>query len=159
MLSVVGRILGFGKDTLFDKTMRRICMTCVTVVVTLVAIAALSSFIEEFLYPKWIRPYISECVYNEKHLSNHVVFQEMAYRDKGRVYDEIKGKVLLENVDWVITSSDKDTLAVFCKNGKRGYLNRFTGEVVLPAIYSKAWIFSEGLAAVEKEGKLLFKIS
>ena len=40
--------------------------------------------------------------------------------------------------------------------GKRGYLNRFTGEVILPAIYSRAWVFSEGLAAVEKDNKLVF---
>ncbi len=55
-----------------------------------------------------------------------------------------------------MTSEDKDSLAVFSKDGKRGYINRFTGEIQIPSQYSKAWIFSEGLAAVEKDKKLLF---
>ena len=42
-----------------------------------------------------------------------------------------------------------DSLTVFCDmDGKRGYLNVKTGEIVIPAQYSKAWNFSEGLAAV-----------
>ena len=35
-------------------------------------------------------------------------------------------------------------------------MNRFTGEVVIPAIYTRAWVFCEGIAAVEKDGELLF---
>lgn len=38
----------------------------------------------------------------------------------------------------------------------RGYLHRRTGEIVIPEIYSHAWIFSEGLAAVEQNGNINF---
>lgn len=152
----IGRFFGFRKDTSFDRMIARVCSTSLTVIAVLIAIAALTSFVEEVAYPKWIRPYTSEVVFTDKHLSNHIVFQEMLYQDKGRVYNEVNDEVVLKDVDWVITSGDKDSLAVFCKNGRRGYLNRFTGEVVLSSIYSKAWVFSEGLAAVEKEGKLFF---
>ena len=114
------------------------------------------AFCYEVVYRDWIRPHTSEVVYSDRHLSNHVVFQELYYQDKGRVYDENLKKVVLEDVDWVVVSNDKDSLAVFAKNGKRGYLNRFTGEVTLPAIYTRAWVFSEGLAAVEKDNELVF---
>lgn len=64
--------------------------------------------------------------------------------------------MLLKDVDWVVTSDDKDSLAVFSKDGKRGYINRFTGKVAIPLSFTRAWIFSEGLAAVEKDGELMF---
>lgn len=41
-----------------------------------------------------------------------------------------------------------DSLVVYSKNFKRGYFDRYTGEPVIPAQYTHAWIFSEGLAAV-----------
>ena len=140
----------------FVKFMWHICSICIMLLLVICTGTAIVYLIDEVIYPKWIRPYTSECIANEKHLSNHIVFQEMEYRDKGRVYDKLHEKVVLKGVDWVITSEDKDSLAVFAKNGKRGYLNRFTGKVALPAIYSRAWIFSEGIAAVEKEHKLMF---
>ncbi|MCR4848098.1 MAG: WG repeat-containing protein, partial [Bacteroidales bacterium] len=51
-----------------------------------------------------------------------------------------------------------DSLSVFCSStkGKRGYFNRFTGEVAVPAQYEKAWIFSEGMACVLDKGMLHF---
>lgn len=154
--SFIGKFLGYKKDTPFDRMIARICSVSLTIIAVLIAIAALTSFVEEIVYPKWIRPYTSEVVFSDKHLSNHIVFQEMLYQEKGRVYNEVKDEVVLKDVDWVITSNDKDSLAVFSKDGKRGYMNRCTGEIVLPAIYSRAWVFSEGIAAVEKNGKLKF---
>lgn len=64
--------------------------------------------------------------------------------------------MLLNDADWVVTSSDKDSLVVFARNGKRGYINRFTGEIAIPENYTRAWGFSESLATVEKNGGLLF---
>lgn len=154
--SFIGKFLGYKKDTPFDRMIARACSVSLTVVVALIAVAAFTSFIEEIAYPQWIRPYTSEKVYSERHLSNHILFQEMYYQEDGRVYDEVKDKVILDNVDWVVTSGDKDSLAVFSIDGKRGYMNRYTGEIVLPAIYSRAWVFSEGIAAVENNGKLQF---
>lgn len=49
------------------------------------------------------------------------------------------------------TSDDKDSLAVFARNGKREYTNRFTEKIAVSQNYTRAWIFSEGLVAVEKE--------
>ena len=55
--------------------------------------------------------------------------------------------------------SDNDSLAVYAFYDKRGYINVKNGDVVISAWrndYQKAWPFSEGLAAVMKDGKIGF---
>ena len=58
----IGRFFGFRKDMSFDRMIARVCSTSLTVIAVLIAIAALTSFVEEVAYPKWIRPYTSEVV-------------------------------------------------------------------------------------------------
>jgi hypothetical protein len=67
------------------------------------------------------------------------------------------GEVTAEKIkfDWT-SSSPNDSLGVFCSDGKRGYYNSYTGKIVVPAQYRRAWIFSEGLAAVQKNGMIGF---
>ena len=67
------------------------------------------------------------------------------------------GEVTAEKIkfDWT-SSSPNDSLGVFCSDGKRGYYNSYTGKIVVEAQYRRAWIFSEGLAAVQKNGQIGF---
>ena len=67
------------------------------------------------------------------------------------------GEVTAEKIkfDWT-SASPNDSLGVFCSNGKRGYYNSYTGKIVIPAQYRRAWVFSEGLAAVQKNGQIGF---
>ena len=67
------------------------------------------------------------------------------------------GEVTAEKIkfDWT-SSSPNDSLGVFCSDGKRGYYNSYTGKIVVPAQYRRVWIFSEGLAAVQKNGMIGF---
>lgn len=67
------------------------------------------------------------------------------------------GEITAEKIkfDWT-SSSPNDSLGVFCSDGKRGYYNSYTGKIVVPALYRRAWIFSEGLAAVQKNGMIGF---
>ena len=155
-LQKIAKLFGYKEGTTFGKVIWRIFATCFTLLFLICTIAFVYAFCYEVVYRDWIRPHTVEIVYSDRHLSNHIVFQELYYQDKGRVYDENLKKVIVEEVDWVVISDDKDSLAVFAKDGKRGYLNRFTGEVTLPAIYTRAWVFSEGLAAVEKDNELVF---
>ena len=66
---------------------------------------------------------------------------------------------VLEDICWITQPyADNDSLLCFASQGYRGYLNLNTGKVVVPANnYVKAWIFSEGLAAVmEPDSTLVF---
>lgn len=149
-------LFGYKDESVFGKVVKRIFASCVTILLVLFTVCILYSLATDVVYDEWIRPHTDDRVWEEKYISNHIVFQNMYYSDEKRIYDKTKEKVLLKDVDWVVTSYDKDSLAVFARNGKRGYINRFTGEIAIPELYTRAWVFSEGLAAVEKNGELLF---
>lgn len=77
----------------------------------------------------------------------------------GYLRNNATGKKVLRDVRWVRTASNEtDTLACYASKGFRGYLDVRTGKPVIPAEhYTKAWLFSEGLAAVmEKDGTIKF---
>lgn len=76
---------------------------------------------------------------------------------KVTIKNEATGKVTIKDIkiDWTQESS-RDSLAVFCSERKRGYYNMYTGEIAVPAQYRRAWVFSEGLAAVQRNGMIGF---
>lgn len=76
---------------------------------------------------------------------------------KVSIKNTVTGKITIKDIklDWT-TSSPNDSLSVYCTEGKRGYYNAYTGEVAIPAQYRRAWVFSEGLAAVQKNGMIGF---
>ena len=51
---------------------------------------------------------------------------------------------------------DMDSIGIFEKDGMRGFYNLNTDKVLVNANYTHAWFFSDGLAAVEKGGKIGF---
>lgn len=69
----------------------------------------------------------------------------------------VTGKKLTPKLQYIYNGFVSDTLTVFeDKQGKRGYLNAYTGEIAIPAQFEHAWIFSEGVGAVVKNGQLGF---
>jgi len=115
---------------------------------------------------------ISICVFQschhvpEKKIYSDVAESGMLLGDDLEAVKESNGKISIVNVetgettiknikiDW--TSSTNDSLAVFCSGGRRGYYNIYTGKIVVEAKYRRAWLFSEGLAAVQKNGNIGF---
>ncbi len=154
ILWVIG-LFGYKEGSSFGKFLKRVFAVCATFLVVVYTCVLLYVLVVQVVYEKGIKPRTEYYIVEEAQMSDRIVFQRNNYTYEGRIYDADKEKVILEDVDWVAVA-DKDPLAVFAKGGKRGYLNRFTGEVVVPEIYNRAWIFSDGLAAVEKEGELLF---
>ena len=58
---------------------------------------------------------------------------------------------------FINTYNSEDSLVVFRTFDRlRGYLNVKTGKIIIPAQYQRAWNFSEGIAAVYKEGLVSF---
>lgn len=93
--------------------------------------------------------------YNSKYLSSHIYYHPANSYRLGYVFDTRTEKKVFTGLDWVILSPD-DSLAVFSKKHKRGYLNIYTGKEVIPAAYVKAWIFSDGVAAVLENDSVYF---
>lgn len=78
---------------------------------------------------------------------------------KSNIINPVTKKVIVKDIDWCHYSdeTDEDPIVLFAKNGKRGFCNTVTDEVIVePTTYTKAWIFSEGLAAVERNGYIGF---
>lgn len=83
--------------------------------------------------------------------------EQISYFDgQVKLFNQITRKETTTKLDWVASIGESDTLTVFCKKGKRGFINLVTGKIIIPQQYDRAWIFSEGLAAVLKNNQLGF---
>ena len=127
---------------------RSIATILILIPVGLVALIACAYYDSEY----------GRCYWKDDYLSDDVVVHGFQNK-KVRVYNNRTGKYTTPKVIWVSGTSADDSLTVYAISGKRGYLNINNGEIVIDAEannYSKAWVFSEGLAAVMKDGKIGF---
>lgn len=100
---------------------------------------------------------IEDSVVDEGFLRNDDLVAVKSSDGRVSIKNEVTGKVTIKDIklDWTQESS-RDSLAVFCSEKKRGYYNMYTGEIAVPAQYRRAWVFAEGLAAVQKNGMIGF---
>ena len=95
--------------------------------------------------------------WRDKRLSQHVELH--SYRDASQVYNVKDKKYTTYKINWVSEVTDGDSLAVYAIPHHRGYINVNNGQIVIDAEvneYSRAWVFSEGKAAIVKDGKIGF---
>lgn len=94
--------------------------------------------------------------WNDEHICGSI-WKHQFHNGQIRLYDESIDKYTTPRINWISDISDDDSLVVYALPGKRGYLNVHTGQIVVEANeYQSAWIFSEGLAAVAKDGMIGF---
>ena len=80
-------------------------------------------------------------------------------KGKSNIINPTTKEVIVKDIEWChySSNSDEDPIVLFAKDGKRGFCNIVTNEVIVsPTTYTKAWVFSEGLAAVERKGYIGF---
>lgn len=112
----------------------------------LIGLAAIGMFI--FCVSIWYEKNYGHAYWKDHTLSTDIVVK--CYQNNTvRVWNKATGQFTTPKLRWVSGVPERDSLTVFCsREGKRGYLNVKTGKIVIPASYSKAWQFSEGLGAV-----------
>ena len=96
--------------------------------------------------------------YADKWLSDDVVVYYFA-DDTYRVYNTSTEKYTTPRISWVASAAENDSIGVYAIDDRRGFINTKTGDIVINAKsndYEKAWVFSDGLAAVMKDGKVGF---
>ncbi len=96
--------------------------------------------------------------YYDRRLSDNVTLRSFS-DNKWRVYNNQTEEYTTDKINWLSEISDNDSLVVYAMPNKRGYINVNSGRIVIDAEtndYRKAWVFSEGLAAVMKDGKIGF---
>lgn len=158
----VARMFGYQAENKFARVVWYVFATSAALVAVYVLVALSIVFFEEMSdihssnksrrkvnSPTYLHDY------NNQYVSPYVIYHD-GY--PGYLYNTTLGHRTATGIHWICKSSDGDSLAVYCTNDehKRGYVNRFTGEVVIPAQYEKAWIFSEGVACVYNKGVLRF---
>lgn len=96
--------------------------------------------------------YIKKDMYDMYSYSTWIGGKYIFYENGSHSYVRKRGteEKVLENICWITQYPDsEDSLLCFSSQGYRGYWNYNTGKVEVPADHwVKAWIFSEGLAAV-----------
>ena len=146
-------ILGMKDDSLYCKILRRVVGTCFAIFMFLLAFASACSLCE-ILCSRFDLPLFDEDKNYEKELSPGISFYSI-YGEKGYLKDA-QGKKILKDILWIASPLGEDSLVCYSNGNKRGYFNKFTGKVVIEPKYNHAWIFSEGLAAVDDNGWIKF---
>ena len=100
---------------------------------------------------------IMEDISDEGYLLNDDLVAYRTGDGKVSIKNEATGDITIKDIklDWTQRSRN-DSLAVFCSENKRGYYNMYTGEIAVPAQFRRAWVFSDGLAAVQRNGNIGF---
>lgn len=89
--------------------------------------------------------------WGDEYISEYVSKRYYCEQNEYKVYNHRLGKIMAEDIDCIVNPTEGDSLTVFFQGSLRGFLNVNTGRVVIPAQYRRAWVFSEGLAAVVDE--------
>lgn len=147
------KLWGYKSKNKYLKFLWRTTVTCMVCLLVMLTLAIGKVFHKEVL---------NNCFTSGGHYwiieedISHYIKLERDYYDRYRIYDQKHDKVLYEDVVCVTYDSKTDSIALVCLKGKFCYIDRKTGAEIIPIHYDQAWIFSEGLAAVEIEGKIVF---
>ena len=148
--------LGMKDDSKYCKIVRRIVSTSFAVIMVMVAAVAILAtcriFYDEVEYHKMR----SEDSYDSQYVSWNVTYYSKGYDSDDGYIKTADGEKTLQNISWIGKPWGGDSLVCYSDGKMCGYFNMFTGRTVIKPQYSNAWIFSEGLAAVDDGGLVKF---
>ena len=153
----VAKLFGYKEGTTFGKIVWRVFALSASLVMFYIAVIFTCFIVEEVgdKIDDMKRNKNTYCHrYGNQYVSPYVIYHDGP--EGGYLFNTVNGKRTLTGINWVCKSHDGDSLEFFSSNRKRGYFNRFTGELAIPAQYDKAWVFSEDVACVYKDGVLTF---
>lgn len=149
-------LFGYKREGKFAKCVWGLFAVSGTVIVTFIAGAMIYAMYME-IRPRF-RQYVcdGEDCYCNTHISRNVFMHDHG-DGKAWVKNTLTDKKTLTGIAWISKPlGEKDSLIVYSDGKKRGYFNKFTGEVAIPAKYKHAWAFSDGIASVEEDGLIKF---
>lgn len=146
----VCNIFSWDNKAPFWRVVWAIITVCCVVFTSMLGYAFYDEFIRDKSWDYYESPYDSKISENFKFRNNG--------RNKGKsfIYDTRTKKIILKDIDWIAIPESGDSLIIVSKNGKRGFVNRFTAETVIPFKYDAAWSFSDGVAAVCEDDSVYF---
>lgn len=108
--------------------------------------------------------YCYGCYHNEELESQHDMqlsrdfkFRNNSYNEgSSYIYDSRTKKKIINEIEWIAVPEYDDSLIIVAKDGKRGFVNRYTAKTVIPFKYDAAWFFYEGTGAVCEGDSVFF---
>lgn len=149
-------LFGYKKEGFHAWCLWRLFATSASIVLGLLAVVFVYSLCDT-VYDKYYKDthcYDPDCPKSE-FIAKNIYYHDSGF-GKNYVFNSQTKERPLRNLSWIAMPRGADSLVCFCDGEKRGYFNKHTGEVVIPAQYHHAWVFSEGLASVEENGSIKF---
>lgn len=154
----VATLFGMKDESKYSRILRRILGTAVATIAVLWAVFMLFRLGQHIKWQLAVRHNSSsdyEYEYDEEQLSENVYFHSSDYAYYGYLADSNNRKIL-NNITWIARPLEGDSLVCYSDGSLRGYFNITTGQAVIEPSYDHAWIFSNGLAAIEKNNRIHF---
>ncbi len=146
-------LFGYKKDGKYAKVIWGIFATSAAIFMAMLAFVAVVATIDD------MKPRHSECDDPDCY-ENTFVSRDIYYHDhidgRGYVFNSLTGERTIKHIAWIAKPLGDDSLVCYSDGKKRGYFNKFTGKVVIPAKFDHAWVFSDGLASVDEGGIIKF---
>lgn len=146
-------LFGYKRDGKFAKCVWGVFATSAAIFMAILAFAVIMAMIDQYT------PRHAECE-DPDCFENTFVSRDIYYHDhedgKGYIFNALTGERTVKHIAWIAKPLGEDSLVCYSDGRKRGYFNKFTGKVAIPAKYDHAWVFSDGLASVEEDGFIKF---
>lgn len=147
-------LFGYKRDGMFAKCVWGIFSVSAAIIMVYIASAAVyvgyENLTREYRYHKFVERRGGEYV------SCTIGYISDEDGSDGYLINKQTGRKLLNGIEWIAKPLGNDSLVCFSDGSRRGYFNKNTGEVIISAQYAHAWVFSEGIAAVEENDRIKF---
>ena len=147
-------LFGYKRDGKFAKCVWGMFSISAAILMTILAGIAIYGCYEHFERKYRYANYVEE--EGGTYVSSTLGYFPDYDGNKGYIFNKQTREKVLKGVDWIALPLGKDSLVCFSSDNKRGYFNAKNGNVVVEPKYDHAWIFSDGLGAVEEDGRIKF---
>lgn len=152
----VTTLFGMKDESKYSRILRRILGTAVAAIAVLWAVYLFIQLGQHICWRIAVRHNSSSNIdYDAQQLSDNVCFYSSEYSYYGYLADSNERKIL-DKITWIACPLEGDSLVCYSNGSQRGYFNIATGQTVVKPTYDHAWVFSNGLAAVEKNNRIHF---
>ena len=149
-------LFGYKRDDKFSKCVWRVFAVSASIITAFLALIFVCAFVE-VIYKRYYQPHYCDdeyCLHSE-YIKRDIYFHN-THDGKGYVFNKQTGEKLIRHIAWIAKPLGNDSLVCFSDGKKRGYFSKNTGKVIIEPQYDHAWVFSDGLASVEKDGQINF---
>lgn len=148
-------LFGYKREGKFAKCVWGLFAVSASVVMAIIAIIVSTEFYDHIKRQNYWDKYSMS--HGGQYVSELIGYvSDFDAEGEGYLINKKTGKKVLKNIEWIAMPLGNDSLVCFSSNKRRGYFNANDGTVIVEPKYEHAWIFSDGLAAVEEDGKIKF---